>query len=46
MSGISLLVCAAFLIRGLRNAWFLALTLSLISFVGHLTKAIDYEEAT
>jgi phosphatidylglycerol lysyltransferase len=46
MSGISLLVCAAFLIRGLRNAWFIALVLSLISFVGHLTKAIDYEEAT
>src|SRR4030095_15619366 len=43
--GLSLLVTAAFLIRGLRNALIIALTLSVLSFIGHLTKALDYEEA-
>ena len=43
--GISLLVTAAFLFRGLRNAWVIALTLSVFSLIGHLTKALDYEEA-
>jgi phosphatidylglycerol lysyltransferase len=44
-TGITLLVTTAFLFRGLRNAWLIALILSLISLVGHLTKALDYEEA-
>lgn len=44
--GLSLLVTAAFLFRGLRNAWLIALTLSAFSLVGHLTKALDYEEAS
>ena len=44
--GISLLVTAAFLFRGLRNAWVIALFLSIFSLIGHLTKALDYEEAT
>lgn len=43
--GIALLVISAFLFRGLRNAWILALSLSIISLIGHLTKALDYEEA-
>ena len=43
--GLSLLVTAAFLIRGLRNAFIIALTLSVLSLIGHLTKALDYEEA-
>jgi phosphatidylglycerol lysyltransferase len=43
--GLSLLVSSAFLVRGLRNAWVFALTLSAFSFIGHLTKALDYEEA-
>lgn len=43
--GLSLLVTAAFLVRGLRNAWIIALTLSALSLLGHLTKALDYEEA-
>jgi len=43
--GLSLLVTSAFLFRGLRNAWLIALALSLASLVGHLTKALDYEEA-
>ena len=43
--GLSLLVTAAFLLRGLRNAWIIALALSALSLAGHLTKALDYEEA-
>ena len=44
-TGVTLLVTTAFLFRGLRNAWLIALILSLVSLVGHLTKALDYEEA-
>lgn len=44
--GLLLLICSAFLIKGLRNAWLIALLLSSLSFIGHLTKAIDYEEAS
>ena len=43
--GLSLLITTAFLFRGLRNAWILALCLSVVSLIGHLTKALDYEEA-
>ena len=43
--GLTLLVTSAFLFRGLRNAWVIALGLSILSFIGHLTKALDYEEA-
>ena len=46
VSGLFLLVNAAFMLKGLRTAWWFALLLSLGSLVGHLTKAIDYEEAT
>jgi len=45
IAGILLLCCATFLIRGLKNAWRLALLLCFISLLGNLTKAIDYEEA-
>ena len=45
LAGLFLLVTAAFMLKGLRTAWWFALLLSLISFVGHITKAIDYEEA-
>lgn len=45
MMGILLLVTATFLIRGLRNAWLIALFVSLLSFVTHLTKALDWEES-
>lgn len=44
-AGLFSLVTAAFLLKGLRNAWWFALGLSLISLVGNLVKAIDYEEA-
>ena len=43
--GLSLLITSAFLFRGLRNAWTIALILSIFSLIGHLTKALDYEEA-
>ncbi|MXV50522.1 DUF2156 domain-containing protein [Pedobacter sp. HMF7647] len=43
--GVLLIITAAFLLRGLKNAWYFAMLLSAASLVGHLTKAIDYEEA-
>ena len=43
--GMILLVTAAFLIRGQRNAWILAMILSVLSLFGHLFKALDYEES-
>jgi len=43
--GFFLLVISAFLLKGLRMAWFFALSLSLFSLAGHIIKAIDYEEA-
>ena len=44
--GLLLLATATFLVRGLRNAWLIALIVSLLSFVTHLTKALDWEEST
>jgi phosphatidylglycerol lysyltransferase len=44
-AGLFLLVTASFMLKGLRMAWWFALSLSILSFTGHLTKAIDYEEA-
>ena len=44
-TGLFLLVISAFLLKGLKTAWYIALGLTLFSLVGHLTKAIDYEEA-
>ena len=46
LAGAFLLLTAVFMLKGLRNAWLIALFLSVISCIGHLTKAIDYEEAT
>jgi phosphatidylglycerol lysyltransferase len=45
-AGFFLLITAAFMLKGLRSTWWLALLLSVVSFIGHITKAIDYEEAT
>ncbi|HNW77161.1 MAG TPA: phosphatidylglycerol lysyltransferase domain-containing protein [Bacteroidales bacterium] len=45
ISGIVLLLTAVFMFKGLRNAWGIAFILGIVSMVGHLTKAIDYEEA-
>ncbi|SDG80135.1 phosphatidylglycerol lysyltransferase domain-containing protein [Chitinophaga filiformis] len=44
--GLILLVTATFLFRGLRNAWIVALSVSLLSVLGHMSKALDYEEAS
>ncbi|MBW8684416.1 phosphatidylglycerol lysyltransferase domain-containing protein [Chitinophaga rhizophila] len=44
--GLVLLVTATFLFRGLRSAWIVALSVSLLSVVGHISKALDYEEAS
>ncbi|WP_326994932.1 phosphatidylglycerol lysyltransferase domain-containing protein [Chitinophaga sp. 212800010-3] len=44
--GLILLVTATFLIRGLRSAWIVALSVSLLSAFGHIGKALDYEEAS
>lgn len=46
LMGLLLLVTAAFLIKGLRNAWIIAVVVSLLSFIMHLTKALDWEEAS
>jgi phosphatidylglycerol lysyltransferase len=46
IAGLFLLVTAAFMLRGLRTAWWFAIALSIISVVGNITKGIDYEEAT
>lgn len=43
--GITLIVTAAFLVKGLRNAWWIAVGISFVSIFGHLVKAFDYEEA-
>jgi phosphatidylglycerol lysyltransferase len=45
IAGIILIVLSAFLMRGLKNAWRVTLLIIFISVLGHLTKAIDYEEA-
>lgn len=44
-AGLALLVTSAFLVRGSRTAWAIALALATLSLLGHLTKALDYEEA-
>lgn len=44
-AGVVLIVSSAFLLRGLRSAWIMALAVSLLSVVANITKAIDYEEA-
>ncbi len=45
VAGLFLLVTAAFMLKGLRAAWWFALFLSVVSVIGNLTKAIDFEEA-
>ncbi|MFH6964641.1 phosphatidylglycerol lysyltransferase domain-containing protein [Flavobacterium plurextorum] len=45
-TGLFLLVTAAFMLKGLRMAWWFAVLLSIISLIGNLTKAIDFEEST
>lgn len=44
-SGVLMLGVGAYLLRGLRNAWWMAVVLAALSLFTHLTKGIDYEEA-
>lgn len=44
--GLLLFVTSVFLIKGFRTAWWIATVLSVASLIAHLTKGIDYEEAT
>ena len=46
MVGIFLLVISAFLLKGVRTTWYITIGLTMISIIGNLTKAIDYEEAS
>ena len=43
--GVILILLSVSLFRGLYNAWLAALVLAVLSLVGNITKAIDYEEA-
>ncbi len=45
-TGFLLLATAVFLFKGLRTACYFAIILCLVSIIGNITKAIDYEEAT
>lgn len=45
-SGFLMFITAVYLIKGLRNAWAVALILTISSFIGHIFKGIDFEEAT
>lgn len=45
LTGFILLITSAYLMRGQRNAWLLAMVLSVLSLFGHMFKALDYEEA-
>lgn len=43
--GLALLITSAYMFKGLKNAWRLAMVLSVLSVIGNITKALDYEEA-
>ncbi|MFT4154973.1 phosphatidylglycerol lysyltransferase domain-containing protein [Parafilimonas sp.] len=45
-TGVTLIVTAAYLVRGLRSAWWIAFTGAFISLAGHLLKGLDWEEAS
>lgn len=43
--GLVLCVLSIYLLKGVKNAWRIAVVVSFLSLFGHLSKAIDYEEA-
>ncbi|MBX9784294.1 MAG: phosphatidylglycerol lysyltransferase domain-containing protein [Chitinophagaceae bacterium] len=45
LMGLMLLTASAFLLKGLKSAWWFAIVLCSLSLIGHLTKALDWEEA-
>ncbi|GAB3412566.1 phosphatidylglycerol lysyltransferase domain-containing protein [Niabella aquatica] len=44
--GVGLIITTAYLIRGYRNAFYTAILFCILSLVGNIIKAWDYEEAT
>jgi phosphatidylglycerol lysyltransferase len=46
ITGILLLFTAAFMLRGLRMSWWFAVILTLFSVIGHITRGINYIEAS
>src|SRR5690606_682297 len=44
--GLGLLVTSAYLIKGFRIAFWIAVVFSALSLFGHVFKALDYEEAS
>jgi phosphatidylglycerol lysyltransferase len=45
ITGLFMLVAAAFMLRGLRTAWWFATVLSIFSVIGHMTRGINFPEA-
>jgi len=45
-AGLFLLGLTAYMLKGLKTAWHLAMLLGVVSVIANLTKAIDYEEAS
>jgi phosphatidylglycerol lysyltransferase len=45
ITGLFLLVTAAFMLRGLRSSWWFAIVLSSFSVIAHLTKGVDFLQA-
>ena len=43
--GLILVLISIFLFQGSKRAWYVAITITLFSIIGHLLKAADYEEA-
>lgn len=43
--GILLVMCSGFLLKGLRMAWYVAVTLCSLSILANLSKGLDFEEA-
>ncbi len=46
VAGLFLLVTAVFMLKGLKTAWWFALVFTVVSLIGHITKGIDFEEAS
>ena len=44
--GLLLIVLSVYLLRGVKRAWKISLFLLVISAIGHITKGIDFEEAS
>ena len=46
VSGLILVLLSVFLLQGSKRAWYIALVITGLSAIGHMLKAIDFEEAT